>query len=54
MAMATTTAGRLTNSEHSAQLRKAVIASTIGTTIEWYDFPLWHCGWPRIRKALLP
>ena len=25
-------------SEHSAQLRKAVIASTIGTTIEWYDF----------------
>jgi metabolite-proton symporter len=24
--------------EHSAQLRKAVIASTIGTTIEWYDF----------------
>jgi MFS family permease len=25
-------------SEHSAQLRKAVIAATIGTTIEWYDF----------------
>jgi MFS family permease len=25
-------------SDHSAQLRKAVIASTIGTTIEWYDF----------------
>src|SRR5262244_4145116 len=24
--------------EHSRQLRKAVIASTIGTTIEWYDF----------------
>ena len=25
-------------SEHSRQLRKAVISSTIGTTIEWYDF----------------
>jgi len=30
--------GTLSASEHSAQLRKAVIASTIGTTIEWYDF----------------
>src|SRR5215468_1306568 len=28
----------LSASEHSRQLRKAVIASTIGTTIEWYDF----------------
>jgi metabolite-proton symporter len=27
--------------EHSAQLRKAVIASTIGTSIEWYDFFLY-------------
>ncbi len=27
--------------EHSAQLRKAVIASTIGTAIEWYDFFLY-------------
>ncbi|HEY4919974.1 MAG TPA: MFS transporter [Xanthobacteraceae bacterium] len=27
--------------EHSVQLRKAVIASTIGTTIEWYDFFLY-------------
>ena len=25
-------------SDHRAELRKAVIASTIGTTIEWYDF----------------
>lgn len=30
--------GALSVSDHSAQLRKAVIASTIGTTIEWYDF----------------
>ena len=37
MAMATTYAP-LSPSEHSSQLRKAVIASTIGTTIEWYDF----------------
>ncbi len=27
--------------EHRAQLRRAVIASTIGTTIEWYDFFLY-------------
>src|SRR5579872_5501918 len=33
-----TTSGVLSDAEHSAQLRKAVIASTIGTTIEWYDF----------------
>ena len=36
-----TTNGTLSSSEHSAQLRKAVIASTIGTTIEWYDFFLY-------------
>ncbi len=40
MAMATT-AGALSESEHSAQLRKAVIASTVGTAIEWYDFFLY-------------
>jgi metabolite-proton symporter len=28
----------LSDAEHSAQLRKAVVAGTIGTTIEWYDF----------------
>ena len=37
MAMAATYGG-LSTSDHSAQLRKAIIASTIGTTIEWYDF----------------
>src|SRR5271155_5397194 len=40
MAMASTHAP-LPEAEHSAQLRKAVIASTIGTTIEWYDFFLY-------------
>ncbi|MBV8391948.1 MAG: MHS family MFS transporter, partial [Alphaproteobacteria bacterium] len=29
---------KLSDAEHSSQLRKAVIAATIGTTIEWYDF----------------
>ena len=28
----------LSDTDHSAQLRKAVIAATVGTTIEWYDF----------------
>src|ERR1700681_4916558 len=32
------TYGTLSASDHSTQLRKAVIASTVGTTIEWYDF----------------
>src|SRR5580658_5170554 len=40
MAMATTYAP-LPAAEHSAQLRKAVIASTIGTAIELYDFFLY-------------
>jgi metabolite-proton symporter len=31
----------LTPSEHQIQLRRAVIASTIGTAIEWYDFFLY-------------
>jgi MFS family permease len=41
MAMATATFGSLPEAEHSAQLRKAVIASTVGTAIEWYDFFLY-------------
>ena len=32
------TFGSLSDAEHSANLRKAVIAATVGTTIEWYDF----------------
>jgi len=31
----------LSDAEHGRQLRRAVIASTIGTTIEWYDFFLY-------------
>jgi MFS family permease len=40
MAYATTYAS-LPEAEHNAQLRKAVIASTVGTAIEWYDFFLY-------------
>ena len=31
----------LSADEHRAQLRRAVVASTVGTTIEWYDFLLY-------------
>ena len=37
--MATTgTSGTLSDAQHALELRKAVVASTIGTTNEWYDF----------------
>src|SRR6476661_6706542 len=41
--MATTdvTAFQLSPAEHQVQLRRAVIAATIGTAIEWYDFFLY-------------
>ena len=35
------TAGPLSEVDHQSQLRRAVIASTVGTTIEWYDFLLY-------------
>ena len=34
-------AAALTPAEHQVQLRRAVIAATIGTAIEWYDFFLY-------------
>jgi metabolite-proton symporter len=39
--MTAATYGTLPASEHDAQLRKAIVASTIGTAIEWYDFFLY-------------
>src|SRR4249919_3774710 len=39
--LALTAASPLSESEHQVQLRRAVIASTIGTAIEWYDFFLY-------------
>ena len=41
MASTDLTLASLTPSEHQIQLRRAVIASTIGTAIEWYDFFLY-------------
>jgi MFS family permease len=35
------TAAPLSESDHQKQLRRALIASTVGTTIEWYDFLLY-------------
>jgi metabolite-proton symporter len=32
---------QLSSSEHQVQLRRAVIAATVGTAIEWYDFFLY-------------
>ena len=53
--MTATTYTPLSESEHSAQLRKAVIASTIGTAIEWYDFFLYGtAAGLDLRQALLP
>ena len=37
----TTATGTLSDSEHKRHLRRAVIASTVGTAIEWYDFFLY-------------
>jgi MFS family permease len=41
MATAEVAAAPLSDLDHRAQLRRAVIASTVGTTIEWYDFLLY-------------
>jgi len=35
------THANMSEADHTAQLRKAVVASTIGTAIEWYDFFLY-------------
>jgi hypothetical protein len=39
MAVADIASGALPEDVHRSQLRRAIIASTVGTTIEWYDFP---------------
>src|SRR3954464_4948406 len=41
MATAQTNSSPLDDAQHRKQLRRAVIASTVGTTIEWYDFFLY-------------
>jgi MFS family permease len=39
--MSITASDVLSEAEHRRQLRRAIVASTIGTTIEWYDFFLY-------------
>src|SRR4051794_23789552 len=41
MATADFTTRTMSDSEHKVQLRRAVVAATIGTAIEWYDFFLY-------------
>jgi hypothetical protein len=41
MSTADAVTGPLPESYQRAQLRRAAIASTVGTTIEWYDFLLY-------------
>ena len=41
MAVTDVLSGALPEYAHRSQLRRAIIASTVGTTIEWYDFLLY-------------
>jgi MFS family permease len=41
MTTADITTPAISDAEHRMQLRRALIASTVGTTIEWYDFLLY-------------
>src|ERR687887_2244751 len=41
MATVSVTGMPLSENEHRVQLRRAVIAATVGTAIEWYDFFLY-------------
>src|SRR5712672_3233104 len=41
MAVAANTVATMSHDEHRKQLRRALVASTVGTTIEWYDFLLY-------------
>ncbi|MBV9552098.1 MAG: MHS family MFS transporter [Alphaproteobacteria bacterium] len=52
MAAAAIRAHNLSDAEHSAQLRRAVIASTVGTVIEAYDFLLYVLVAPLVFAKL--
>jgi len=41
MAALSATPSGLSEAEHNRQLRRALLASTVGTTMEWYDFLLY-------------
>ena len=44
--------GAITPDEHRSQVRKAALASTVGTTIEWYDFFLYNTAAALIFPAV--
>ncbi len=48
MKASNTSVAPLTESDHRKELRKAIIASTVGTTIEWYDFLLYSIVTPLV------
>src|SRR5260221_14373488 len=47
-----TTLSGLSDAEHSAQLRRAIVASTVGTVIEAYDFLLYVIVAPLVFAKL--
>src|SRR3954451_4874845 len=52
MTTADEAAGGLSETEHSTQLRRAVVASTVGTVIEAYDFLLYVLVAPLVFAKL--
>jgi hypothetical protein len=44
----------LSQADHRAHLRRAVIASAVGTTIEWYDFQLYNQAAALVFGKLFP
>src|SRR5580704_5079173 len=52
MATSGISAQNLSDSEHSAQLRRAIVASTVGTVIEAYDFLLYVLVAPLVFAKL--
>jgi MFS family permease len=52
MATAAVAIGQLSEAEHSRQMRRAVIASTVGTIIEAYDFLLYVLVAPLVFAKL--
>jgi MFS family permease len=47
-----TTVSDIDDSERARHLRRAIIASTVGTTIEWYDFFLYSTVTPLVFASL--
>jgi hypothetical protein len=52
MAQSATVAGSLSEVEHARQLRRAIIAGTVGTIIEAYDFLLYVIVAPLVFAKL--